>query len=46
MIDSHDKVYLAIKWKLPMSFSVAEEILISYQYPALLFTSKSRAKGI
>ena len=29
VIDSHVLVYLAIKWKLPSRFTVAEEILIS-----------------
>ena len=47
MIDSHVfLVYLIIKWELPSRFSVAEDILLSYQYPALFFTSQSHAKGI
>ena len=43
VIDSHVLVYLAIKWKLPLHFTGAEEILV---YPALLVTSKSHAIGI
>ena len=46
MIDSHVLMYLTIKWKLPLRFSVAEDILLSYQYPALFFTSQSHAKEI
>ena len=46
VIDSHVLVSLAIKRKLSSRFYVAEETLISYQYPALLVTCKSHAIGI
>ena len=46
VIDLHILGYLTIKWKLPSRFSVAEDILLSYQYPALFFTSQPHAKGI